>query len=70
MKIMDVLSRIKSGDRVMVHLSGREGCKKRYSLTDGTEVSDAQFCRIREFLKPHDAGLFEGAEPQSYQWGG
>ncbi|MCA0846097.1 hypothetical protein [Salipiger thiooxidans] len=70
MKVMDVLSRIKSGERVMVHLASRDGHKKKYTLTDGTDVPDAQFCRIREFLQPADAGLFDGAEPQSYQWGG
>ncbi|MBB95614.1 MAG: hypothetical protein CML68_13615 [Rhodobacteraceae bacterium] len=70
MKVMDVLSRIRAGERVMVHLGAGQEVKKKYSLTDGTKVSEDQFRRIREFLKPHDPGLFSDAEPQSYQWGG
>lgn len=68
MKVMDVLEQIKSGSRVMVTLPSQEGCKHKYSLTDGTEVSRPQFASIRRFLKPSDTGLFDGAVPQSFEW--
>jgi len=70
MKVMDVLKRVRAGERVMVSLTKREGAGCKYHLTDGTEVSPDQFSTIREFLAPCDAGLFDGAEPQSYVWAG
>lgn len=70
MKVMDVLHRIKSGERVMVSLPSERGRHKKYTLTDGTEVSGDQFAAILPFLSPADAGLFAGAEPQSYVWAG
>ena len=69
MKLLDVLTRIKRGERVMVTLPSRDGCAKTYSLTDGTEVPRDQFDKIREFLAPLDPGLIE-SEPQSYCWAG
>lgn len=65
---MDVLTRIKNGDRVMVSLTKREGSGVKYHLTDGSEVSGDQFRSIRHFLRPCDAGLLEDSEPQSYVW--
>lgn len=70
MKVMDVLRRIKSGEKVIVTLPSSRGTKKQYALTDGTDVSVEHFPAIREFMSPVDAGLFEGCEPQSWQWGG
>lgn len=67
---MHVLSRIKNGEKVMVSLPGATGKRKKFFLTDGTEVSEAQFYTIREFLVPADAGLLPDAEPQSFVWGG
>lgn len=67
---MDVLQAIKGGARVMVTLPAREGCEKKYSLTDGTEVSGKQFRSILPFLVPADGGLLPDADPQSYRWGG
>lgn len=54
----------------MVTLPTREGCEKKYSLTDGTEVSGKQFLSILPFLVPDDGGLLPDADPQSYRWGG
>tara|TARA_R110000744_G_scaffold17882_4_gene48214 strand:- start:692 stop:913 length:222 start_codon:yes stop_codon:yes gene_type:complete len=70
MNIMDVLKRIKSGEKVMVTLPSRANCGKAYSLQDGTDVSREQFCKIEDFLKPSDLGLIPDAEPQSYVWAG
>lgn len=70
MKVMDVMKAVKSGAKVMVTLPTRDGCEKKYSLTDGTEVSRKQFDNMRDFLRPSDAGLIPGAEPQSYEWAG
>jgi len=70
MKVMDVLKRIKGGERVMVSLTKRDGAGKKYHLTDGTEVSSDQFEKLSDFLTPSDAGLFDDSEPQSYIWGG
>lgn len=70
MRVMDVLERIKGGDRVMVSLTKRAGAGRAYHLTDGTKVEVEQFEQIREFLVPADSGLFDGSEPQSYVWGG
>lgn len=70
MRVMDVLKAIKAGARVMVTLPTRDGTEKKYSLTDGTEVSGKQFRSISSFLMPADAGLIPDAEPQSYRWGG
>jgi hypothetical protein len=67
---MDVLSRVKNGERIMVNLPSRQGDKKTYNLTDGTSVSAKQFSRISEFLTASDAGLIPDAEPQSYAWAG
>lgn len=70
MNVMRVLERIKGGERVMVSMPGPNGKHKKYSLTDGTEVSEDQFCKIKFFLTPDDAGLLDDAEPQSYRWAG
>ena len=69
MRVMDVLLRIKKGERVMVTLGSQEGHKKSYSLSDGTPVSREQFCKIKPFLSVADVGLI-ASEPQSYQWAG
>lgn len=68
MKIMNVLSRIKNGERVIVTLTKRDGEGRKYNLSDGTDVSAKQFAQIQEFLMPLDVGLLPDAEPQSYQW--
>ncbi len=70
MKVMDVLKRIKGGEKVVVSLPGPNGTKKKYSLTDGTDVSEDQFISVREFLVPSDPGLLPDADPQSFTWGG
>lgn len=70
MNVMGVLERIKGGERVMVSMPGPGGKHKKYSLTDGTEVSDSQFFKIKAFLAADDAGLLDDAEPQSYRWAG
>ena len=67
---MDVLGKIKSGSRVMVNLSNRNGGRTTYNLTDGSNVSEVLFLAIRPFLRPSDSPLFPDAEPQSYEWGG
>lgn len=70
MKVMDVLKRIRDGEKIMVSLTKRGGCGKKYNLTDGTEVSPDQFASVTEFLRPCDVGLFDESEPQSYEWAG
>lgn len=70
MKVLSVLERIKAGEVVMVTLPSQAGHGKTYSLSDGTEVSRAQFEKIRPFIAPRDKGLIVGSEPQSYAWGG
>ncbi|NOD65793.1 hypothetical protein [Ruegeria sp. HKCCD6109] len=69
MKVMDVLERIKHGEKIMVTLSQRAS-KPLYNLTDGTEVSEAQFLTIKPFIAAGDKSLLEGAEPLSYVWAG
>lgn len=70
MKVMDVLNRIKSGEKVMVTLPSGRGKHNQYTLTDGTEVGHEQFEKLRDFLTPDDTGLLPDAEPQSYAWAG
>ena len=70
MKVMDVLKRIKSGARIMVHQPGEHGSKMHYSLDDGTAVSGEQLANIKDFLAPLDPPLIPGEEPQSYSWAG
>lgn len=65
---MDILRRIKRGEKIMITLPSRAGCERKYNLTDGTEVSRTQFAAIEEYLAPSDRGLIEGVEPQSYEW--
>lgn len=67
---MDVLKRIKSGEKVMVTVASGRMKYNQYSLTDGTEVDQTQFEGIREFLKADDAALLPDTEPQSYVWAG
>ena len=69
MNVMTVLERIKHGEKVMVTLSKRAS-KPLYNLTDGTEVSEAQFLKVKPFLTAGDGGLFGDSEPLSYEWGG
>ncbi|WP_299945310.1 hypothetical protein [uncultured Ruegeria sp.] len=67
---MNVLKRIKRGEKVMVTLPSGRGKHNQYTLTDGTEVGHDQFAAIRAFLTPEDTGLLSDAEPQSYVWAG
>lgn len=66
---MDAILQVKAGSKVMVTMPTRAGAGKKYSLTDGTEISSDQFESMKPFLKPCDPGLLD-AEPQSYQWAG
>lgn len=70
MRSMEILGKLKSGERIMVSLSTRAECGKKYSLTDGTAIKPEQFAAISEFLKPSDPGLMEDSEPQSWEWAG
>ena len=70
MRVMDVLTAVKQGARVMVTMPDRADRKKKYNLTDGTEVSHDQFDRLKPFLAADDPGLMPDAEPLSYRWGG
>lgn len=52
----------------MVTLPQRGGKNSTYCLTDGTPVAADQFAQIKDFLRPADSGLFDGAEPQCWEW--